>query len=157
MNTPATLQSFETILAPYTERFNWRDDYRLDAYIAPAHLLEVIQTLHQHEWRYLAAMTGLDIPPVAATESTPEAEGQIEVLYQFCEGPCILTLRVTVPYSQPVIPSVCGLIPPATLYEREMIEMFGVEITNTPSTARLLLPDDWPDGVYPLRKSFKGL
>ena len=34
--------------------------------------------------------------------------------------------------------------------------MFGMTITGTPNTEKLLLPDDWPDGVYPLRKSFHG-
>ena len=39
----------------------------------------------------------------------------------------------------------------------ELIEMFGFVIEDTPDPARLLLPDDWPDGVYPLRKAFEGL
>jgi Ni,Fe-hydrogenase III component G len=107
-------------------------------------------------WPYLSAITGLDEPP-STGEGEPEQEGQIELLYHFCRGPYILTLRIRLPYSRPVVPSVCSLIPYATLYERELIEMFGVEIEGTPSKARLLLPDDWPEGVYPLRKSFKGL
>ena len=80
----------------------------------------------------------------------------MEVLYQFCEGPAVTTLRVTVPYSKAVIPTVCGIIPSATLYEREIIEMFGITIEGTPNTDKLLLPDDWPDKVYPMRKEFTG-
>ncbi len=34
--------------------------------------------------------------------------------------------------------------------------MFGITVEGTPVTDKLLLPDDWPDGVYPLRKSFTG-
>jgi Ni,Fe-hydrogenase III component G len=30
-------------------------------------------------------------------------------------------------------------------------------VVGTPDPGKLLLPDDWPDGVYPLRKSFTGL
>jgi NADH-quinone oxidoreductase subunit D len=30
--------------------------------------------------------------------------------------------------------------------------MFGVDVVGTPNPDRLFLPDDWPDGVYPLRK-----
>ena len=33
----------------------------------------------------------------------------------------------------------------------------GFVIEGTPVPDRLVLPDDWPDGVYPLRKSFTGL
>ena len=147
------LQDLEEVLAPYMERFEWRDDYRLDAFVQPGNLIIAVSSLMDHGWRYLSAITGLDSP---AAEGSA-AEGKIELLYQFCEGPFIMTLRIAVPYSHPVAPSICGLIPSATLYERELIEMFGVVLEGTPSTDRLLLPDDWPDGVYPLRKSFKGL
>jgi Ni,Fe-hydrogenase III component G len=69
----------------------------------------------------------------------------------------VLTIRVAAPYSDPYLPTICDLIPAATLYEREFIEMFGVILEGTPSTDRLLLADDWPVGIYPLRKSFTGL
>ena len=68
-----------------------------------------------------------------------------------------MSVRVRVPYSHAELDSICDLIRSATLYEREFIEMLGVTLRGTPSTARLLLSDDWPDGVYPLRKSFAGL
>jgi Ni,Fe-hydrogenase III component G len=32
--------------------------------------------------------------------------------------------------------------------------MLGLTVTGTPDPSRLFLPDDWPDGVYPLRKDF---
>ena len=35
--------------------------------------------------------------------------------------------------------------------------MFGVDLLGTPDSDHLLLPDEWPNGVYPLRKSFTGL
>jgi Ni,Fe-hydrogenase III component G len=30
-------------------------------------------------------------------------------------------------------------------------------VLGTPNTDRLVLSDDWPKGVYPLRKDFTGL
>ncbi len=152
MSTKPQLDEFETLLKPFAERFEWRDEKRLDAYVRVDKLLDAIRVILDVDWRYLSAITGVDLPPSEEGQS----DGLIEILYTFCEGPAILTLRIRVPYSHPVAPSVCALIPPATLYERELIEMFGVTLEGTPSTARLLLPDDWPDGVYPLRKSFKG-
>jgi Ni,Fe-hydrogenase III component G len=32
------------------------------------------------------------------------------------------------------------------------MEMLGVKIENHPNPKRLFLPDDWPEGEYPLRK-----
>jgi Ni,Fe-hydrogenase III component G len=54
-----------------------------------------------------------------------------------------------------VIPTVCNLIPSAIFFERELIEMFGITVEGTPNTDHLFLPDEWPEGVYPLRKDFQ--
>ncbi|MEI8349529.1 MAG: NADH-quinone oxidoreductase subunit C [Candidatus Omnitrophota bacterium] len=44
----------------------------------------------------------------------------------------------------------------ATLFEREIKEMFGIEPCNSPDTRSLRLHDEvWPRGQYPLRKDFK--
>ena len=84
-------------------------------------------------------------------------KGNVEVLYHFCSGPAILTLRVSLPYAQASLDSICDVIPSASLYEREAMELLGVEFVGTPSTEHLLLPDQWPENVFPLRKSFTGL
>jgi ech hydrogenase subunit E len=38
--------------------------------------------------------------------------------------------------------------------EREVGEMFGVQVVGLPPHSRLFLADDWPEGVSPLRKDF---
>ena len=149
------------------------EDFRLDVMISPEKLLLAVDKLFQNKWGYLSAITGLDHPGAAerkevegqwektkedsTTSSTYEREGTLELLYHFSEGAAVTTLRVTVPYSKAIVPSVCGIIPSASLYEMEIIEMFGVKIKNTPSEEHLLLPDGWPEDTYPLRKSFTGL
>jgi Ni,Fe-hydrogenase III component G len=130
-------------------------DYRVDAVMNPDQLLPAVQALVNAHWGYLTAITALD-HPVAVEQGGPAENGNLEALYQFASGAAIATLRISLPYSKPVVPSVCGIIPSATLYEREMIELFGVVVEGTPSTDRLVLPDDWPDGIYPLRKAFTG-
>ena len=118
---------------------------RIDLVVEPDRLLECVAPLASARWGYLSAVTGLD----HGAES-----GRLEVLYHFCNRAAVVTLRVSLPREKPVIPSVCGLIPSATLFEREVMEMFGVVCDGTPDPRRLFLPDDWPDGVYPLRKDF---
>ncbi|MFW6183752.1 MAG: NADH-quinone oxidoreductase subunit C [Chloroflexota bacterium] len=117
----------------------------LDVSLDAQRLLPVVEALIEVNWGYLAAITGLDLGAEA---------GEIEVLYHFCSGAAIVTLRVHTPRSQPVVPTVCDLIPSASFYERELSEMLGVEVKGTPDPRRLFLPDEWPDGVYPLRKDF---
>jgi len=145
----------QKILQPWTVQTNVPESNRLDIWIEPVHLVPSIKALLKARWGYFSAITGLDQPPTGEGETA--VEGRVEALYHFCEGPAVLTLRASVPYSNPRMDSICGILPSATLYERELIEMFGVELAGTTSTERLLLSDDWPEGVYPLRKSFTGL
>ena len=131
----------------------------MDAVVEAGRLLDAVRVLRDNHWGYLAAITGLDHPAAAAPATGPvivePAEGKIEALYHFCEGAAVGTLRVTVPYGEAVVPSICGIIPSARLYEIELSEMFGVTVDGL-GPKHLLLPDSWPEGLYPLRKSFSG-
>ncbi|MDI3257102.1 MAG: hydrogenase large subunit, partial [Kyrpidia sp.] len=63
-----------------------------------------------------------------------------------------LTVKALVPTHRPEFPSVTPRVPAAVWYEREVRDMFGLEPVELPDTRRLVLPDDWPDHLYPLRK-----
>jgi Ni,Fe-hydrogenase III component G len=78
----------------------------------------------------------------------------LEVLYHFCSKAAVITLRVSLPRENPVVPSIYKLIPACSLFERELMEMFGVVCEGTPDPRRLFLSDDWPQGKYPLRKDY---
>jgi NADH:ubiquinone oxidoreductase subunit C len=173
MNITEDLTKAEEILKPYSHQITRPASDRLDAIILPTALEAAVRALHAEPWGYLVAITGIDRPGVEvdlpedkqwarlkeeheALSASSEHEGSIEILYHFCHKAAIVTLRTAVRYSFPVIHSVCEILPAATLYERELIEMFGVKVVGTPSKEKLLLPDDWPDGVFPMRKSFKG-
>ena len=67
----------------------------------------------------------------------------------------MFTIRFTVPRDNPVVKSITDILPGASLYEREVYDMFGIKFEGHPNLKRLLLPEDWPEGVYPLRKDFK--
>jgi len=134
---------------------------RLDVGIGPEDLLAAVGALCARGWGRLSAITGLDLlpvapagrgaaRPVAATATPPTTD--LEVLYHFCAGPAVLTLRVRLPREAPTVPSLDALLPYASFFERELAELFGVTVAGMSDPARLLLPDEWPEGVYPLRK-----
>lgn len=52
----------------------------------------------------------------------------------------------------PKIPSITTIIPGANWHEREAHDFFGIVFENHPNLERLILPYDWPEKVYPLRK-----
>lgn len=43
-------------------------------------------------------------------------------------------------------------VPAAVWGEREVRDMYGLIPVGLPDERRLVLPDDWPDELYPLRK-----
>ena len=151
------LESGRLILEKWIERSQTTDENRLDIWISTANLKPAVQSLVEIRWGYLITITGLDIPPVHDQDNNELQPGQLEALYHFANDADIITIRVKVPYSKPQIDSICDIIPSATIYEREVIELFGFDLLNTPNTEKLILPDSWPEGVYPLRKSFTQL
>ena len=97
----------------------------------------------KYDCAYLATISGVD-------------KGEtFELLYHFASPVASISVRTEIPRAEPRIASICAVIPGAIFYEREIQEMFGVTVEGIPDTRRLNLPDDWPDGQYPLRKDWK--
>jgi Ni,Fe-hydrogenase III component G len=105
-------------------------------------------------FRYLATISGVD------------KGDAFEILYHFGYEGGNLNVRTRVPKptgidevmkekTVPHLPSICSVIPGAVLYERELQDMFGIVVDNIPDPRRLVLPDDWPEGNFPLRKDWK--
>jgi len=63
-----------------------------------------------------------------------------------------IRLEVSVPVTDPHVPSVTAVYPTADWQERETWDMFGVVFDGHPALTRILMPDDW-DG-FPQRKDY---
>ena len=145
MDRDSALQIAGARLTRWAQDVKEPEPNRLDTSIETSDLVAATAALTEARWGYLTAITGLDLGVEA---------GAIEVLYHFCAGAAVVTLRVRTPRAAPSVPSICSIIPSAVLFERELSEMFGVMVAGIPNSDRLYLPDDWPAGVYPLRKDF---
>ncbi len=87
-----------------------------------------------------------------------DSEDCFEILYHYSndETGCFVTVKAFIrDRENPSIESITPLIPAAEWIEREIHDILGIEIKNHPNMRRLILADDWPEGVYPLRKDFK--
>ena len=90
----------------------------------------------------LSTITGVDL------------EKDIELNYHLaCEG--AVTLKNRVPREKPFTKTITDIIPGANLYEREVFDLLGVVFEGHPDLKRLMLPDNWPQGNYPLRRDWK--
>ena len=63
-----------------------------------------------------------------------------------------IRLEVSVPDSDPHVPSVVATYPTADWHERETYDMFGIIFDGHPALTRILMPDDWPG--HPQRKDY---
>lgn len=68
------------------------------------------------------------------------------------EEKCFVTVKVLISPETLTYPSVTPLVPACVWYEREAYDMFGLIAEGLPDKRRLVLSDDWPEGLFPLRK-----
>jgi len=93
-------------------------------------------------FRHLSTITGIDVG------------SKIEIIYHLTREDLVLSLKVKTSKKNPVLPSIVKLIPGAILYEREVHDFLGVTFEGNPDLSPLLLPDEWPSGICPLRKEW---
>jgi len=94
---------------------------------------------------HLSTITGLD------------SGSGYEFLYHISgPGGILMTLKYKTAGGDGVtIPSVLPIYPGASFYERELEGLLGVKVEGLPPDRQYPLPDNWPQGQYPMRKSWK--
>ena len=141
------MASLEEVASKYGGRVEERKNFK--AIVVPADKLRsVISDLKSMGYDYLLTVSGVDEPQA----------GRIRVVYHLTKtsNPAdIVAVEVSVPRDNAVVDSIHDMFEGALLQEREEHEMLGIVFRGNPDTRHLLLPPDWPPGVYPLRKDFK--
>jgi len=82
---------------------------------------------------------------------------RLEILYHFAydaSGVVVSVRTALKDKDNPSIDTITRVTRSAWWIEREMHELFGINFEGNEDLRTLLLPDDWPKGVYPMRKSF---
>jgi Ni,Fe-hydrogenase III large subunit/Ni,Fe-hydrogenase III component G len=79
----------------------------------------------------------------------------LRVVYLFLAGSPDrrVELSVTVPADDPAVPSLASLSFPASRFEREMHDLYGIEPIDHPLPRRLVRHAHWPAGWYPMRRN----
>ena len=138
------LKRVEERLEGMCERFWRRSDKRVYVDVPPEHSLEANRLVFEEFGGRLATASGRD------------TRDRIEVLYHYCFDAhnVVVTLRTWAMKPDPTVDSVATIFPGANFIEREMFDLLGVKFRNHPDPRRLILADDWPEGVYPLRRDY---
>ena len=98
------------------------------------------ELINSYGFKHLSTITAIDMG------------SKIELIYHLIYNRTILSLKINVYKKNPVLSSIVNLIPGAILYEREIHDLFGITFKGNPDMSPLLLSDDWPNNIYPLRK-----
>ena len=93
---------------------------------------------------------------ISAGTDTRSLSGDFAILHLFSLDREHLYVLLESPVSAEdlKIESITDIIPGANWAEREFRDAIGVHPEGHPDPRRLLLADDWPEGVYPLRRDF---
>ena len=85
-----------------------------------------------------------------------DADGGFLVDYVFSLGldHLFITVRQPIPENDLWINAITGQadIPAANWAEREIQDLLGIKLLNHPDPRRLILADDWPENLHPLRR-----
>jgi Ni,Fe-hydrogenase III large subunit/NADH:ubiquinone oxidoreductase subunit C len=102
---------------------------------------DVFQTLvDADEKTAVTAITGIDLGT------------NLGVFYHVRTSNAFLTIQAEVPKTSAKLKTVIDIAPSATFHELEVTDLIGVAFEGNPSSGHFVLPDRWPEGVYPLRK-----
>ncbi len=71
------------------------------------------------------------------------------------QGGIILSLGTNVSKNNPAIKTITSLFPNADIYERELVDLLGIQVEGLAAGSRYPLSDNWPKNEYPLRKEWK--
>ena len=114
--------------------------------VGSENLLALMETLRdEYGYDFLSSVTGVDYL----------SEEKMEVVYHLFKstGGAILEIKVQIPRSDPVIPSLMDLFPGADFQEREAWDLLGIRFEGHPDLKRILMWEGFAG--HPLRKDWQ--
>ncbi len=141
MSEPVIVQKLWSLVPSHILKVSVPREGRIFVQVGREHLRNVIAFLKNEGFMHLAGITAL------------ETNDAFELLYHLSMEGTLLTVRVNLSVNDDVAPTITDIIPGALLYEREAHDLFGIKFEGHPDLRHFILPDDWPEDVYPLRKS----
>jgi len=91
----------------------------------------------------ITAITGIDLG------------ANLGVYYHVHTSKPFITIKAEVPKENPQIKTIIDIHPGALFHEKEVADLLGVVFEGHPTPGHFVLSENWPIGVYPLRKDVK--
>ena len=141
---PGIIETVQEKLAPFADEILVRSAGRVYVDVPPDHTLTANRILYEQLGGRLATASGAD------------GRDRIEMLYHYCmdRDGVVVTVRTWALKPEVRLDSVAQFLPAAGWIEREVQDLLGVTFVGHPDPRRLILADEWPEGVYPLRRDY---
>lgn len=124
----------------------WQAEDQVTVTVPKDMLPDVVEFLYYGRGGWLPNMVANDERPINGNYA-------LYYLLSMEEGdPGFVTVRAEVDPQSMEYPSVTPRVPACVWSEREAFDLFGLRAQGLPDERRLVLPDDWPADLYPLRK-----
>ncbi len=130
---------------PAIERADMPSHARLFVYVDAREIKEICRYIFRElDARYVISI-GADDRPFS---------GKFLVAHNFAfdKDHVLCSVLTHLSAEQPRLDCISDAVPAANWAEREFRDLVGIEPVGHPYPKRLVLPDGWPDGRYPLRK-----
>ncbi|KJF82083.1 hydrogenase large subunit [Photobacterium angustum] len=124
----------------------WQTDNQVTITVKMTSLVEVMKWLYYDQGGWLTVTFGNDERTLNGHFAVYHAlsmEGDVKSW---------VTVKVLVDANSQEFISITPTIPAAVWGEREVRDMYGLRPVGLPDERRLVLPDDWPEDLHPLRK-----
>lgn len=128
----------------------WQTADQVTVTVKTSSLPEVVDWLYYDQGGWISVLFGNDERPL---------NGNFAVYYVLSMEKgvkCWVVIKILVDPITQEYPAVTPRVPAAVWGEREVFDMYGLRAVGLPDERRLVLPDDWPEGLFPLRKDSMG-
>jgi len=136
----------KAVQSKFSAKFEeFRDEVHM--FVNPDQIVAALTMLRDaHQFELLSALTAVDY--------YPQTSPRFYVIYQLTSLAQNLSLQLKVPVNgdNPKVPTATRVYSMANWRERELFDMFGIEVEGHPDPRRILMPDD-TEG-HPLRRDF---
>lgn len=103
----------------------------------------------------LNAMIEADEKTAITAISGVDLGENIGVYYHIRTSNAFFTIKTEVPKEKPHTQTISDILAGAIFHEMEVSDLLGVVFDGHPCPGRLVLSENWPEGIYPLRKDVK--
>lgn len=114
------------------------------------HIVEIARHMHHNLGARFVVAVGTDYRPA------PTSAFLVDYVFSLAADHLFVVLRLAMPENDLWINAITrdADLPAANWAEREVQDLLGIPLRNHPDPRRLVLSDDWPDGLHPLRRDF---